>query len=369
MTTIGVIGYGQLGRMLAIHGLPLGIEFRFWDMRTESYFTVIPPHPHATASGSQALEAFLAEVDVVTFETENVPLALVEQIARKKAVVPNAKALAVCQNRLAEKRLCQQLNIPTAPFCELQTESDLQGALDELSGEIFVKTVTLGYDGKGQRRVSHASQVNEAWTALQGQSLIAEKKVAFQFECSLIIARDSQKKSVFYPLIMNEHHAGILYYSQVMTAAWLSRLQSQAEQIAEKLLAYFDYQGVLTIEFFVDEQGQLLVNELAPRVHNSGHLTIEGFDYSQFEQHVRALIDFPTHTPTLRYAHVAMINIIGQFVEPQKILQFPAAHLHWYGKSVQPNRKVGHITVATNDAVIFSETVAAIKKLVLPVDG
>lgn len=367
MTSIGVMGYGQLGRMLAIHGLPLGVDFRFWDMRTEAYFTVIPPHDYPVAVGQQALAAFLEAVDIVTFETENVPLALVEQIAHTKKISPNAKALAVCQNRFAEKNLCSQLGIPVAPFFEVYTQADLQTALEKLSGEIIAKTVTLGYDGKGQQRITNKPQVETAWAALQGQPLIAEKKIAFQFECSLIVARGYLGEAVFYPLIVNEHHAGILYYSQIMEKDWLARLQPQAEQIAKELLSYFDYQGVLTIEFFVDQHGQLLVNELAPRVHNSGHLTIEGFDYNQFEQHVRALADLPLHTPRARYAQVAMVNIVGQSVDPQQILQFPAAHLHWYGKTVQPNRKVGHVTIATNDQRVFTETVAAIKQLIRPV--
>lgn len=369
MTVIGVMGYGQLGRMLAIHGLPLGVDFRFWDMRTEAYFSVIPPYDIPVASGDKGLLAFLEAVDVVTFETENVPYELVERIAHRKAVFPSAKALAVCQNRLAEKRLCQQLEIPVAPFFEIQTEADLHAAFQTLSSEIIVKTVTLGYDGKGQQRIADAEKIHLAWSGLQGQALVAEKKINFQFECSLIAARDRLGKIAFYPLIQNQHHAGILYCSEVMSEEWLAVLQSQAERIAHQLLEYFDYTGVLTIEFFVDPQGMLLVNELAPRVHNSGHLTIEGFDYNQFEQHVRALAGLSIHTPTPRYRQVAMINIVGQSVDPQKILQFSAAHLHWYGKTVQPNRKVGHITVATNDEQIFSETVAAIKQLVLPVDG
>ncbi len=369
MTTIGVMGYGQLGRMLAIHGLALGVDFRFWDMRTEAYFCVIPPYDSPVATGDKALDTFLEAVEVVTFETENVPHALVERIAHKKAVIPSAKALAVCQNRLAEKRLCQQLQIPVAPFFEIHTETDLQTAFKTLSGEIIVKTVALGYDGKGQRRIADSAKIRAAWAALEGQALIAEKKVNFQFECSLIAVRDRLGKVVFYPLMQNEHQSGILYCSRVMDSQWLAALQPQAERIAHRLLDYFDYTGVLTIEFFVDPQGVLLVNELAPRVHNSGHLTIEGFDYNQFEQHVRALVGLPIHTPTLRYTHVAMINIVGQSVDPQQILQFPAAHLHWYGKSVQPNRKVGHVTVATNDENVFSDTVTAIKQLVLPIDS
>ncbi len=369
MTTIGVMGYGQLGRMLAIHGLALGVDFRFWDMRTEAYFSVLPPHDSPVATGPEALEAFLEAVDVVTFETENVPHALVDRIAHRKAVTPSAKALAVCQNRLAEKRLCQQLEIPVAPFFDIQTEAELQTAFKTLSGEMIVKTVTLGYDGKGQRRVTESAQISAVWAALQDQALIAEKKVNFQFECSLIAVRDHLGKIVFYPLMQNEHRSGILYCSQVMSSEWRSVLQPQAEHIADQLLSYFDYTGVLAIEFFVGPEGELLVNELAPRVHNSGHLTIEGFDYNQFEQHVRALVGLPIHTPTLRYTYVAMINIVGQSVDPQKILQFPAAHLHWYGKSVQPNRKVGHITVATNDENVFSDTVTAIKQLVLPIDS
>ena len=292
----------------------------------------------------------------ITFEFENVPSRTLQILSNYGQVYPSIQALSVTQDRLYEKQFLQQQGIPTAPFMPVDDRAALDQAVTELGLPAVLKTRTLGYDGKGQRLLRCADDVEAAWAELGGVPLILEGFVAFDDELSCIAVRDTQGQQVYYPLTLNQHDQGMLQRSTPVAA---HPLQQQAQQYAQRILSAFAYVGVLTIEFF--RQGdQLIANEIAPRVHNSGHWTLEGACTSQFENHIRAISGLPLGSTEL-IQPCTLFNLIGQDIDRAAALRLPGVHLHWYGKPIKPGRKVGHITLTSTDNAVEAALVALIQ--------
>ena len=343
---IGVIGAGQLGRMLALAGYPLALQFRFLDASADSPGAQVGPIITGAFDDPASLERLAAGVDLITYEFENVPVGALHQIAASRPCLPPVEALRVSQDRLLEKQLFGQLGIPTPPFRAVDSLDELGAAVAAIGLPCVLKTRRLGYDGKGQRYLRRASEVRPAWQALGGVPLILEGFVAFEREVSIIGARSTRGEVRAYPLVENTHHEGIL---RVTRAPYRhARLQAMAEGYLRRVLRQFDYAGILTIEFFV-RGGRLVANEMAPRVHNSGHWTIEGAATSQFENHLRAILGLPLGD-TRPVGHCAMLNFIGALPPRDKVLALPGAHYHDYGKEPRPGRKIGHGTIVAATA-------------------
>ncbi len=344
---IGVIGAGQLGRMLALAGYPLALQFRFLDTSADSPGGQVAPIVTGAFDDPQSLERLAAESDLVTYEFENVPVAALEQLSNTHVVHPPVEALRVSQDRLLEKRLFEQLRIPTPPFRDVDSLETLRTAARELGFPCVLKTRRLGYDGKGQRYLRKAADLEPAWTALGGVPLILEGYVDFEREVSIVGVRSTQGDIRAYPIVANTHRDGILRLT--LAPHRHPALQRAAEQHMKRLMKHFDYAGVLTIEFFL-QRGRLVANEMAPRVHNSGHWTIEGAVTSQFENHLRAILGLPLGD-TAPVGHAAMINFIGRMPRREELLGIPGLHWHDYGKEPRPGRKVGHCTVVAASTV------------------
>jgi len=336
--TIGVVGGGQLGRMLAIAGYPLGLDFLFLDRERTAPAGQVAPLLTAEFGDREQLRELASRSDVVTFDWENVP---VESLRGLPCPVrPSRAALAAAQDRVSEKRLFERLGIPTTRWRSVESRSELARALSEIGLPAMLKTRRLGYDGKGQAALRTRSEAEAAWERLGAAPLICEELVPFDSEVSILGARGVDGATVFYPLCLNTHAGGIL---RVTTAPYgRPQLQRLAERHLGRVLVHFRYVGVLTIEFFV-RAGRLIANEMAPRVHNSGHWTIEGAVTSQFENHVRAVAGLPLGE-TRALGHSAMINLIGRMPPRARILAHPGVHLHAYGKEPRPGRKLGHCT-------------------------
>jgi 5-(carboxyamino)imidazole ribonucleotide synthase len=343
---IGIIGAGQLGRMLALSGYPLGLRFVFLDQSADAPGAQVGKIITGAFDDPNGLKALAQEADLITFDVENVPVEAVRDIAKEKPFWPPVDALGTSQDRLYEKTLFRKLGIPTAPFAPVDSFEELQAAATQIGIPGVLKTRRLGYDGRGQFYIRRADDLAPAWDALGKVPLIYEGFVEFSREVSLIAVRSTRGEMKFYPLSANTHRDGILRYT---TAPYRNAsLQRQAEKHLKRVMKHFDYAGVLTIEFFV-KRGQLIANEMAPRVHNSGHWTIEGAQTSQFENHIRAIVGLPLGS-TAPVGHSAMINFISTIPEPGNILRMSGVHFHSYGKEPRPNRKLGHCTVTTASA-------------------
>lgn len=342
---VGVLGAGQLGRMMALAGTPLDVDFVFFDEADNTPSSRLGDS--IKPSSENALQRFIDSVDVVTYESENTDAELVEQINAQVPVYPGSNSLRNSQHRLTEKNMFRSLGIDTPNFERVTTKEELVAAVEKLGTPIVLKTTTMGYDGKGQAVVKTEADINTAWEALQGNELIAEAFVTFSRELSVIAARDQLGHTVTYPLAENDHSEGILRVSRIPALNVSAEKQEQANQFITKLLDELGHIGVLTMELFDTENG-LVANEIAPRVHNSGHWTIEGSETSQFENHVRAICGFPLGETALRHTHAAMINIIGKNGDRDLVLAEPAAHLHMYGKTERLNRKIGHINIVAD---------------------
>lgn len=338
---IGIIGAGQLGRMLALAGYPLGLRFVFLDQSADAPGAQVGRIISGAFDDANKLAELAKEVDVVTFDVENVPVSAVAPIAAEKPFLPPVKALGASQDRLDEKTLFRQLKIPTPPFMAVDSIEDLRAAVAKIGLPGVLKTRRLGYDGRGQFYLRKPADIETAWQTLGTVPLIYEGFVNFTREVSIIGVRSTRGETLFYPLSANTHSEGILRYSVAPYRS--ASLQKQAETYMRKLLKHLDYAGVLTIEFFV-QGGKLIANEMAPRVHNSGHWTIEGAQTSQFENHVRAILGLPLGS-TRPNGHSAMMNFIGSIPELGNILRVSGVHFHSYGKEPRPNRKLGHCTV------------------------
>lgn len=356
---VGIIGAGQLGRMLALAGYPLGLRFVFLDQSTDAPGAQVGRIIPGAFDDPAQLAALAREVDVITFDVENVPVDAVQAIAATKPFLPPPAALGASQDRLQEKTLFRSLKIPTPEFAAVDSLEDLQAAVRRIGIPGVLKTRRLGYDGKGQFYLRHPRDVETAWTALGSVPLIYEGFVNFNREVSIIGVRSTRGETRCYPLSANTHSAGILRHS--VAPYNNAALQKQAESYLKKILRHFDYAGVLTIEFFV-RRGQLIANEMAPRVHNSGHWTIEGAQTSQFENHIRAILGLPLGS-TRALGHSAMLNFIGTIPRLENILRVPGVHFHSYGKEPRPNRKLGHCTVTAPSAAARDRALRALLKL------
>jgi 5-(carboxyamino)imidazole ribonucleotide synthase len=340
--TIGVLGGGQLGRMLAIAAAQLGFRCHIYAPPGDNpAFDVAAAHTAAAYEDEAALERFAAAVDVVTFEFENVPVAVLDRLGPLVRVAPGRKALQVAQDRLTEKRFVAGLGIAVAAFAPVSGPDD--EALARIGTPAMLKTRRLGYDGKGQVRIAALEEAESALEAMAGQPAILERLIAFDREVSVVAARGADGAIAVYDISENRHADQVLRSSQV-PANLDPVLQSQACEIARRIAIGLDYVGVLAVELFVEGE-TLIVNEIAPRVHNSGHWTLDACATSQFEQHVRAIAGWPLGDAS-RHSDAVMLNLLGEEVNAWRSLAAePRTCVHIYGKTdVKPGRKMGHVT-------------------------
>ena len=341
--TIGILGGGQLGYMLALAGYPLGLRFRFLDPSPEAPVGRIAHRATADYDDREALEKFSSGLELVTYEFENVPVGAAKFLAERVPVYPPPVALETAQDRLNEKLLFQKLGILTTEYIAVDAPDDLPVALKKLGLPAVLKTRRMGYDGKGQWILRTDDDVAKIKADLPRVPLILERLVAFTRELSVLAVRSTTGETAFYPLVENHHRSGILRLSLAPPPRADATLQKAAEEAARKVMEALQYVGVLAIEFF-ECDGRLLANEMAPRVHNSGHWTIEGAITSQFENHLRAVLGLPLGS-TAAIGHSAMLNLIGEVPDSAEVLTVADAHIHLYGKSPRPGRKLGHVTV------------------------
>lgn len=340
---IGILGGGQLARMLTLAGFPLGWEFTIFSPERQSCAVPLGRQMRADYEDEVALSRLTKWSDVITFEFENIPAQALQFLARHAVVRPGVEALRLAQDRLLEKQLFTQLGIPCAPFQPADSLADLHQAAQSVGLPAVLKTRRQGYDGRGQVVLHHIDEFAPAWQLLGGQPAILEGLVAFDRELSVLAVRAVTGETTFYSVSENIHHDGIL---RLAVSRADDPAQKQAEQHADRLLTHLDYVGVLALEFF-QVGDQLLANEYAPRVHNSGHWTIEGAATSQFENHLRAITGLSLGSTALKGV-AATINLIGCIPDNTEILRNCNAHLHLYGKTCKPGRKVGHITVCAD---------------------
>ena len=329
--------------MLALAGYQLGVEFRFFDPNSGAPVGQIGELIAADYGDQKALERFLDGVDVVTYEFESIPLSTVRFVAERVKVFPPIAALETAQDRLLEKNLFQELGIPTPPFAPVDSLDELRSAVARIGYPAVLKTRRMGYDGKGQVVIRDAASVEKAWKQLGGSRLLLEQYVSFQHELSVIGVRDQTGREAFYPPIENLHREGVLRRSIAPAPETTPEIAALAIDYSRRLMGRLEYVGVLALELF-SVDGELLANEMAPRVHNSGHWTIEGAETSQFENHLRAVLSLPLGATTLRGRSV-MLNILGHIPPVETVLAVKGAHLHLYGKAPTEKRKLGHVTL------------------------
>jgi 5-(carboxyamino)imidazole ribonucleotide synthase len=358
---IGVLGAGQLGRMLGLAARALGLEVTFLDPTAGSPAAAVGELIVADYADAAALTR-IASADVVTFEFENVPVSAVQQLEQHTKVFPGSAALEVAQDRFGEKSCFRSLGIGTAPFEPVGTWAELQAALGRIGLPAVLKTRRFGYDGKGQALLRSEADAQAAFERLGSAPLILEGFVKFQRELSVVAARSRTGEVACYPLVENHHTAGILRKTIAPAPGVTTELQRAANQHVEKLLAHLDYVGVLALELF-EVDGELLANEIAPRVHNTGHWTIEGAQTSQFENHLRAILGLPLGQAEA-ISPCAMLNLIGSKPDAAALLAVPDTHLHWYGKEPRPGRKVGHVTVRAPDVATLEQRVVELERLI-----
>jgi 5-(carboxyamino)imidazole ribonucleotide synthase len=356
---IGVIGGGQLGRMLALAGTPLGQQFAFLDPAPDACAQALGEHIRADYGDRDHLRQLADEVDLVTFEFESVPAETVAFLSQFVPVYPGAESLRIARDRWFEKSMFQELGIPTPEFADIQSQDNLDAAVKRIGLPAVLKTRTLGYDGKGQKVLRHAEDVQGAFAELGSVPCILEGFVPFSGEVSLIAVRGRDGETRFYPLVHNTHENGILRLS---VASEDHPLQALAEDYVGRVLARLDYVGVMAFEFF-EVDGGLKANEIAPRVHNSGHWTIEGSECSQFENHLRAIAGLPLGS-TARVGASAMLNFIGSVPPVEKVTAIADCHLHHYGKAFKAGRKVGHATLRCADAEALHDAIAQVEALI-----
>jgi len=343
--TIGILGSGQLGRMLALAAARLGFKCHiFAPDRDAPAFDVVMHATFADYNDTQALARFADSVDVVTYEFENIPADAATFLAARVPVLPEPEVLATTQDRLVEKNFIAQLGIGTAPFAAVNSAAELCAALERIGRPAVLKTRRFGYDGKGQSAIAGDRAPETAWREVGGAPSILEAFIPFVREISVVAARGGDGAVECFDVTENEHREHILKISRV-PAAVSEATAHEARRIAETIAHRFGYVGVLAVEMFVLGDGAVLVNEIAPRVHNSGHWTLDGASVSQFEQHIRAVAGWPLAKP-IRRGRAEMINLIGQEVaDYRRWLTIPGAAVHLYGKvAVRPGRKMGHVT-------------------------
>lgn len=355
---IGILGGGQLARMMALAGTPLGLRFACYDPTADCCAASVSQHFMGDYDDKALLARFADDVDIITYEFENVPAETARflntlMLQKDSGVFPGEKALYVTQDRLREKQMFQSLSIATPGFMAIDSAVDLERAAKELGLPMVLKSRSGGYDGKGQQVIRSAEELQAVTQNLKAGQLIAEAWIPFSREVSIIAARSRIGETVFYDLAENVHHKGILATSHNRAN---DPMQAQAEAAITRLLDALDYVGVLALEFF-EKDGALLANEYAPRVHNTGHWTIEGACCSQFENHLRAIIGWPLGSGASK-GDAAMINFIGKLPAIKPYLETPRAYYHDYGKQARPGRKVGHATLV-GDATLKLDTFVA----------
>lgn len=360
---VGILGGGQLARMIALSGYPLDLEFIILDPSDAAGAVGLGEHLHGDYNDQILLAELAEKADVVTYEFENVPADVAAFLADHTQVYPAPNALAVSQDRLHEKEFFHKLGIPTAHYAAISSLDDLQQAMEHIGYPAILKSRRMGYDGKGQVILKSADQLADAWKAVEGVDCVVEGFVNFQREVSIIAARRPKGELVFYPLSENVHDKGILRVSECCLD---DKLQQQAEEYVSKLLDALDYVGVIALELF-DVNGTFIANEFAPRVHNSGHWTIEGAETSQFENHLRAILDLPLGSTKAR-GYTGMVNFIGGLPAAASVLDISHAHHHLYAKSPRKGRKVAHATVRSDNREQYSQSLQALVELAKSTD-
>ncbi|HOU66065.1 MAG TPA: 5-(carboxyamino)imidazole ribonucleotide synthase [Thermomonas sp.] len=351
MKTVGILGGGQLARMMALSAAPLGLRFLVLDTAADACAAQFAPMVVGDYTDEAALAEFASKIDVATFDFENVPAESAQWLAARVPVFPSPRALAVAQDRLAEKTLFRELGIPVPEFADIDSRAALDAAVVRLGTPCILKTRRLGYDGKGQFRIKSPADVDAAWEVLGAQAgtvgLILEGFVAFQRELSVVAARGQRGEFRAWPLTENWHVDGVLSAS-LAPARVDDAMNAVAMSHARKLADALDYVGVFALELFCRD-GELLANELAPRVHNSGHWTIEGSETSQFQNHLRAVLGLPLGD-TRMLGVACMLNWIGEMPDAAPVLREASGHWHDYGKEPRAGRKVGHATLRAESA-------------------
>ena len=358
---IGVLGGGQLARMLALAGYPLGERFAAVDPSPECGVRDLAHLIVASYDDDVALDWMAEHCEVVTYEFERVPAASARRIAERTPVHPNPGVLDVAQDRLTEKELFTRLGLSTPAFAAVSTREDLDAAVASVGTPAVVKTRREGYDGKGQFVVRARADLDRCWDELGGRDLIVEARVDFDRELSVLAVRSTTGEAAVYPVVENVHREGILRLSRAPAPALARELQSAAESHARSIMAELDYVGVLAIELF-QLGDRLLGNEMAPRVHNSGHWTIEGAVTSQFTNHLRAITGRPLGS-TRALGHSAMVNLIGDLPDLDGLLRIEGTHLHLYDKEPRAGRKLGHVTLVADDPEELEERLARLAPL------
>ena len=361
MTTVGILGGGQLARMLALSGAPLGLRFRVLDTVADACAGQFAPLIVGDYRDGAALAEFASQIDVATFDFENVPAESAQWLSERVPVFPNPRALSIAQDRLAEKTLFRELGIPVPAFADVADRAALDAAIASIGTPCILKTRRLGYDGKGQFRIKSPADVDAAWDALGTQAatvgLILEAFVPFERELSVVAVRGRDGEFRTWPLTENWHVDGVLSAS-LAPASVEDALAQSAFAHARALAESLDYVGVFALELFCRD-GVLLANELAPRVHNSGHWTIEGSETSQFQNHLRAVLGLPLGD-TRMLGHACMLNWIGAMPDAAAVLRESGGHWHDYGKESRAGRKVGHATLRADS---IGELADALKRV------
>jgi 5-(carboxyamino)imidazole ribonucleotide synthase len=337
---LGIIGGGQLARMLALSAEKLHIQTIVLDPDSESSASQITDHITANINDPAAIKKLALSVDVLTYELEHIDASLIKESIGSTPIHPNLKALCISQDRLIEKNYLSNLGLKVANYFQISSIDDLQ-SISHLNNDHYLKIRRSGFDGRGQIKINNPHLLQEAFNQFEGRPCILEEAIPYEFECSMIAARNTSGTFLFYPLITNTHQDGILQHSEINLN--LGLLQAKAESIAKLLMSSLDYVGIIAIEFFV-LGGHLIINEIAPRVHNSGHWSIEGANCSQFEAHLRCLFDISLPLLSIE-KNIYMVNILGTFPDINGLKNKKNIFVHGYGKSERLKRKIGHITI------------------------
>ena len=362
MSLVGILGGGQLARMLALAGHPLGLRLRVFDPSPDAPAKAMAEHVCAAWDDSVAIGHFCHGLDVATLEFESVPLATAQAVAAHVRLAPSVRALAATQDRFVEKELARTLGIATTPFGRIEHAADVEHAIALVGCPAVLKHRTLGYDGRGQTVVQSVEEARNVWHAGGERPSVLERLVTFDRELSLVAIRSTNGETAFYPLVENLHQDGILRRTVAPAPRLGDGLAGEARRIATVLLDHLGYIGVITLEFF-ECGGRLLLNEIAPRVHNSGHWSIEGAETSQFENHLRAILGLPLGS-TSPIGCSALLNIIGTLPDTKRILSMPDTHLHLYGKAPRQGRKLGHVTARASDAASLEDRMQTLQRFI-----
>lgn len=359
---VGVLGGGQLGRMLGLAGVAMGMRFRFLDPSPDAPAKDVGELIVGGFDDPAALDHFANGLDVATFEFENVPSSAVRRVSQRVTIHPNADALDIAQDRVSEKRYFEQAGLDVHPWATVDDLASLEAGVKKVGLPAVLKTRRGGYDGKGQAVVRAGSALHDAWESIGKRPAIVEAMVPFTRELSIIAARGRDGSFAAYSLVENHHAKGILRVSKAPAMGVSLAIERSANEHCRMLMEKMIYVGILAVEFF-EHEGRLLANEMAPRVHNTGHWTIEGSETSQFENQLRAVVGLPLGSTNARGTSV-MHNIIGGLPDVAAVLRVPGAHVHLYGKEPREARKIGHVTVRGDDAATVANASRQIESLV-----